>query len=105
MTIATVKVSRTGTDVRLEVSGELDLANAVDVEGEILAAIDNSATSVVVDLTDLRYIDSSGLRILFLLANRLAVLQIDMEVVAPHGTPTRRVIEMSGLDSLTTVSP
>jgi len=105
VTAATVSVHKDGDEVHIAVAGELDLANAGLVEDEIVAAIDNTATNVVVDLTDLLYMDSSGLRILFTLSGRLEVLQIEMSVVAPHGSPTRRVIEMSGFDSLVELRP
>jgi hypothetical protein len=34
-----------------------------------------------------------------MLANRLEMLQTRMGLIAPHGSPIRRVIEMSGLDA------
>ena len=100
MTTANVKVHVAGSAVHISIAGEIDLANAGAVEDEVLAAVDNTATHVIMDLTDLMYIDSSGLRILFMLAGRLEVLQVRMQVVAPHGTPIHRVIELSGLDAL-----
>jgi stage II sporulation protein AA (anti-sigma F factor antagonist) len=105
MTIANVKVHLDATAVHITVTGEIDLANAAAIEDEILTAVRNTATKVVVDLTDLLYIDSSGLRILFLLAGMLKVLQIAMEVIAPPGTPIRRVILISGLDGLVDLRP
>jgi len=105
MTNATVTVHTEAAAVHITISGELDLANVATVEEQVMAAIGNAATTVLVDLTDLRYMDSSGLRILFLLSGRLEVLQIAMAVVAPHGSPTRRVIEMSGFDSLVELRP
>lgn len=105
MTIANVKVHVDATAVHITVAGEIDLANAALVEEEMLAAVRNTATKVVVDLTDLQYIDSSGLRILFMLAALLKMLQIAMEVIAPHGTPIRRVLEIAGLDRLVTLWP
>jgi stage II sporulation protein AA (anti-sigma F factor antagonist) len=105
VTTANVKVHIDATMVQLAIAGEIDLANAATVEDEVLAAVDNKVTGVVVDLTDLMYIDSSGLRILFLLASRLDVLQITMKVVAPRGSPIRRVVELSGLDALVEMHP
>lgn len=99
MTTATVKVHVAAAVVNIAVAGEIDLANAAEVEDEIFAAVGNSATSVVVDLTDLLYLDSSGLRILFQLAIRLQTLQMAMELIAPPGSPIRRVVEISGLDA------
>jgi anti-anti-sigma factor len=105
MTAATVTSQTDGTTVAIAVAGEVDLLNAADVEDEILASIDNQATMVTVDLTNLSYLDSSGLRILFVLSSRLQVLQIDMEVVAPRGSRARRVVELSGFGKLVTLKP
>lgn len=100
MTTATVKVHTAGDVVHIALAGEIDLANAATVEEEIFAAVDNSAVTVVIDLTDVLYLDSSGLRILFLLASRLQMLQIELQMVAPAGSPIRRVIEVFGLEPL-----
>jgi anti-anti-sigma factor len=105
VTEATVTVHTDATTVRIAIAGELDLGNAATVEEQIFSAVRNHATSVVVDLTDLRYLDSSGLRILFLLAGRLELLQISLELVAPHRSPARRVVELSGLGSLVPLRP
>jgi anti-anti-sigma factor len=100
MTGATVDVHTEGTSVHIAISGEIDLHNAVAVEEQIFAAIGNTVTAVLLDLTDLRYMDSSGLRILFTLATRLDVLQISLDLVAEPGSPARHVLELAGFESL-----
>lgn len=99
MTIANVSVRTDGTSVLVTIAGEIDIDNADDVEQQMLNVIDNRTTDVRLDLTYVDYMDSSGLRILFNLASRLKVLQIDLDVVAPPGTPTRRVLELAGFDA------
>jgi anti-anti-sigma factor len=44
--------------------GELDLASAPLLQGEIASAEASDATLVVLDLDDLQFIDSTGLRII-----------------------------------------
>jgi anti-anti-sigma factor len=100
VTIATVAVKVEGTEVSISISGEIDMDNAASVEEQILAVIDNHATAVLINLTNVEYMDSSGLRILFTLAARLNVLQIGLDVVASAGSPTRRVLELAGFDAL-----
>jgi stage II sporulation protein AA (anti-sigma F factor antagonist) len=78
-------------------SGEIDLANAPAVEDEIRGAVSHQPTAVSVDLTDLTYLDSAGVRILFALASRLQTLRIVLELIAPLGSFTCRLIELSGL--------
>jgi anti-anti-sigma factor len=105
MTSARVDVTVDGGHVRIAVAGEVDLANAVVVEEQIVAAITNQVTSVSVDLGEVEYLDSAGMRILFSLASRLAGLQIAFEVVAPVGSAARRLVEVSGLASLVALRP
>ena len=91
--------------VRIVVRGEVDLHNAGEVDTQMRQAISNQTTAVSIDLADVDYIDSAGLRVLFHLADRLATLQITVELVAPVGSPSRRVIELSGLAALVPLDP
>ena len=45
-------------------SGEIDLSNAKELESQIENAVPNSALGMVLDLSELRYLDSSGIRLL-----------------------------------------
>jgi stage II sporulation protein AA (anti-sigma F factor antagonist) len=75
------------------------------VEQQITGAISNRAMSAVVDLTNVTYVDSVGMRVLFALASRLETAQIALKLIAPIGSPSRRVIEISGLDSIVALDP
>jgi stage II sporulation protein AA (anti-sigma F factor antagonist) len=59
----------------------------------------------VVDLTQVTYIDSIGMRVLFGLATSLQTAQIGLKLIAPIGSPARRLIEISGLDVIVDVEP
>jgi anti-anti-sigma factor len=91
--------------VRLELSGEVDLENIAVVEAELLAAIPNHAVDVVVDLTDVTYLDSAGLRVLFVLGARLETLQIGFHLVVAPGSAVRKVVDLSGIGVLASVEP
>jgi anti-sigma B factor antagonist/stage II sporulation protein AA (anti-sigma F factor antagonist) len=105
VTDATVTHARNGTERRVAIAGEIDLANAASVESAIFDAISNDDTEVVLDLTDVAYIDSSGVRILFALAARLRTLQVELVISAPPASPARRIIELSGMESLVALRP
>lgn len=105
MTAAKVETSAEDESTRIAVSGEIDLANAAAVEDELRAAISHQPTKVSIDLTDLTYMDSSGIRILFALASRLQALRIVLELIVPLESPTRRLIELSGFESLAALRP
>jgi len=99
MTTASVIARAQDDNVTIAVVGEIDLANADAVQAEILAAITNQLATVCVDLSALAYIDSAGLRLLFRLGTRLNTLQIALQLLVPLDSPTRRVIELSGIAS------
>ena len=105
MTAVTVETSAEGGSMHIALRGEIDLANAAAVEDQIREAVSHQPTAVSVDLTDLTYLDSAGIRILFGLASRLEALRIVLELVVPLDSPTRRLIELSGFESLAALRP
>jgi anti-anti-sigma factor len=105
MTDALVQAVTDGDTVCITLKGEIDMANATLVEDEVADAITNQMTTVSIDLTEVTYLDSAGLRILFGLVDRLPTLQIDLELVASLTSPARRVIELSGLAAVVAVRP
>ena len=105
MTAARVKTNAENGSLHIAVSGEIDLANAAAVEDELREAVSQQSTTVSVDLTDLTYLDSAGIRILFTLASRLQALWIVLELIVPLDSPTRRLIELSEFESLAALRP
>lgn len=105
MTEVKVETAAEGASMRITLSGEIDLANAAAVEDDIREAVSHQPSSVSVDLTNLVYIDSAGIRILYGLASRLQGLRIVLELIAPLGSPTRRLIELSGFESVAALQP
>jgi anti-anti-sigma factor len=89
----------------LAVAGEVDLANAAEVEDRILDHTANDLVGVVLDLDGLDYLDSTGLRLLFTLAARLEISQIDLELVVTPGSPVRRALEITGLSRMVSLRP
>jgi len=105
MTLARVDTSAENGSVRIDLSGEIDLANVTAVEEEILAAVSGQFTAVSVDLTNLTYMDSVGIKLLFDLVSNLEKLHIAPVFITPFGSPTHRLIKLSGLESFVTVHP
>jgi anti-anti-sigma factor len=81
--------------VRVSLQGELDLSCARQME-EHFAAIDEQAPArVVVDLSGLAFIDSSGLRMLLLADARAREHSYELVLLAGP-EPVQRVFEMTG---------
>ena len=94
-------VEKQGDACVVRLAGELDLYNAPQVRETLSEACDDSAERVVVDLSEVEFIDSTALGVLIeartRLANRRAFL------LAAPGLETRRALEISGLDRHFTV--
>lgn len=105
MTGAKVESSAEGGLMHIVLRGEIDLANAVAIEDELREAVSQQPSAVSIDLTDLTYIDSAGIRILYRLAARLHALRIVLKIIVPFDSPTRRLIELSGFESVAALQP
>lgn len=103
MNDARVVVHADGDHVHLDVSGDVDLSNASDVETQLMAAIPNRATDVDLDLDEVTYLDSAGLQVVFALTVKLRRLQIDLRILAAEGTPARHAIDMAGMSSIANI--
>jgi anti-sigma B factor antagonist len=82
--------------VVISLVGELDLYNAHMVRDELFAAAARSPERLVVELSGVTFIDSTGLGVLIEARTKLANRKA-FRLVAP-GLETRRALEISGLD-------
>jgi len=90
---------RDGDDVVVaRLTGELDIAGAEATGRRIAEAVPSSARGVVVDMTELEFIDSSGVSMLFGLARRVGSRRQELRVVAPAGKPVARVLDIVEFD-------
>lgn len=74
--------------------GEIDSSNANDLRLAVSDRLATSVTVLVLDLTGVSYLDSSGVESVFELARRLAERRQELRLVAPVGSGTRRVLEL-----------
>jgi anti-anti-sigma factor len=76
----------------VRLTGEIDLANATEVFAGVRAEVDGAG--VIVDLSDVTFIDSSGLSEIVSLARETAV-----RLVAPPRRAPRRALDMTKLSA------
>lgn len=95
--LLTVDVRHDGDAVVISPSGELDISTTKLLDAELRLAISGNAAEIILDLSDLSFIDSSGLRLLAMASahsrangDRLRMLRGPAEV--------ERVLKLSGLD-------
>ena len=96
--LATLRLRERGGIVLAVVEGEVDLSNRQSLTTELTNAVANSATGLLLDLSGLEFLDSSGVHMLYELAERLANRQQRFAVVLPPNRAPRRAIELSGAE-------
>jgi anti-anti-sigma factor len=93
---ARFEIVGSGDVIRARLRGELDMSNAREVGTSIAAAVPNDAFGLVLDLSELSFIDSAGIRTLLSLVGRFGWHGQTLTFVAAAGSPVRRVIELAG---------
>ena len=93
--VITVERSSESTCVA-HVSGDLDCITVPDLRSQVDAAVADGCTNVVVDLSQVTYIDSSALGFL-VWADRRLVSVIGKLLLAGAGRDVTRILELSGL--------
>jgi anti-anti-sigma factor len=94
---AVKSVDRRDGAVVVSLTGELDLYNAEEARAALLEACDGEPGVLVVDLEEVRFIDSTALGVLIEARSRMAD-RSGFRLAAP-GLETRRALEVSGLDN------
>ena len=93
---AVLSVDLNGDSCVVRLGGELDLYNAKAVRDALFEACNDGPTRVVVDLSEVEFMDSTALGVLIeartKLPNRKAFL------LAAPGLETKRALQISGLD-------
>lgn len=83
--------------------GRLNNVNAAQTEAEILQHINHGTTDLLLDLAELDYISSAGLRIVLIAAKRLK-MSAGRLVLCGIQDATREVFEISGFMNVLTVA-
>lgn len=95
----TIRSDRDGVVHTICVTGELDLATAKELQLELERVETTDAESIILDLSGLTFMDSTGVRLLIAAhhrsrsdSNRLALLR--------GGPAIQRVLQLSGVETL-----
>ena len=77
------RMDRDGTAVVLAVSGEIDVHTTPQLRDVMLGEITNDSPTVLVDLADVTFIDSTGLSVMITALKRARSLGGDVRLRAP----------------------
>lgn len=94
--LLSVRSERRGDVFHVEPTGELDIATAELLEQELRAAEDSDAATIMLDLSGLAFMDSTGLRVV-LDANERCGGQVDRLRVIAGSPAVDRLLDIVGL--------
>jgi anti-sigma B factor antagonist len=95
-------VERTDSAAAARLSGDLDIVTSDDVKRELVGLVDAGHTALALDLTDVGFVDSSGLGVLVAI-HRHAEAHGGGFVVRSAPPQVRRLFEITRLGDLLTV--
>jgi anti-sigma B factor antagonist len=99
----TFTVHPNGQGVMLRVGGEVDLATAPQLRAKLIDLVEvGEAGRVVVDLTPVAFMDSTGLGVLLAAHKRARANGRRVLLVCPEG-PVLRVVRLTGMDKVLSI--
>jgi anti-sigma B factor antagonist len=97
MTTLSLETREEGEQVRIAVAGELDLSSALTFDEEIRRAEERDPATLVLDLSRLRFLDSTGLRLIMSAQARARKHGRRLAIV--EGTDAvKRIFRMAGVN-------
>ena len=97
-----ISEDRKADAVILALSGKLDATTAKTFEDRILGVINSGTQRLVVDLSQLEYVSSSGLRVFLLAAKRLQATDGKI-VLCGLQDNVRQVFDLAGFSSILSI--
>jgi anti-sigma B factor antagonist len=98
--LATVEDWPEGSGHALKIAGELDISTVGSVRSAFDHVTATRPATLILDLSELRFIDSSGLALLLVAAREVGSVKL-----RNPSPPVRRVIEITGLGEILPLEP
>ena len=98
--ISQLEIDQQGDVMIARIVGEVDGSNAADLGRGLGQQVPSSAHGLVLDLSDVAYLDSAGVELLFSLARRLGDRRQRLRLSVPGGSPVRRVLEICDIGAV-----
>ena len=97
MPMADVRIERVDKTVVAVLKGEVDMSNAASVRLQIANSVTPDDDALLVDLSELAFIDSAGLHALIEMGTVLEERRQQFLLCVPRGSTIERAIEIIGL--------
>ena len=90
-----IKIISEGNIAVVSIEGSLDTNTSKEADDQLTKLVDEGSVKLLIDLTNLDYISSSGLRILWATSKKLKPLKGEMRICGLNET-VNEVFEISG---------
>jgi anti-sigma B factor antagonist len=97
---ATLRIASNGDVCIAVLEGEVDLASARHLCAEILRQLSTESLGVVLDLSAVRYLDSTGVSLLFDVHRALGERRQRLAIVVPETSNLRRLFKITSLGAV-----
>jgi anti-anti-sigma factor len=94
--LATLEVEAGETTIA-RLSGELDLSNTPQLAERLLDSVTNRARALLLDLRETTYLDSSGIQLIFDLAEKLRSRRQQLHLLVDEGSFVAEVLRTVGV--------
>jgi len=98
MSLARLKLAQEGPVVYANLRGDIDMSNADELRSELSAMTPNSALSLILDLTEVDYLDSAGIHLVHRLREDLRASGQRLQLVIPEASMINATLRLAGLD-------
>lgn len=84
---------------------DIDAANATATQQQLADVLGPDAASLIIDLSEIRYLDSAGIDMLLRLSNRLDHRRAELILVIPDSSQLKRLATLVGLSDAIAIHP
>jgi anti-sigma B factor antagonist len=103
--MSALKIERIDGLPVVRVNEDIDAANAANVQQQLADALGPDASSLVIDLSETRYLDSAGIDMLLRLSDRLDHRRAKLVLVIPETSQLKRLAMIVGLPDAMAIHP
>jgi len=96
--LADLSIETRGPVVVARVRGDVDMSNAGQLRDELHGATHNDALGLVLDLSEVEYLDSAGIHLIHRLRDGLRTRGQQLRLVIPGDSPVNDTLRLAGLD-------
>jgi len=96
MSLADVQITLVPHALVAYVSGEIDMSNAEEIGATVIGATLTEAEGVVLDLSDVDYLDSAGIYVIYGMRSSLQARGQVLILVIPPSSPVHDALRLSG---------